>query len=224
MSDIRPGSRIEFFYYADYEKENIHVMRSVIYDVVGNKMIVGQPSPGVLRSGLKKHIVVTYLARRDGKQTRFGFSARITDLTNDYQIASGETVYAIVLEQESEPKPFDIRFHFRLRVSSSIDLTLNIREEKATLIDISVGGVMISGAAVKSLMPRDRVKLKVLFDNQSHDLDAEVLRVWSPADGGSRQDLQFAAMRFINAPRLFESALAKAILKIERQMIANERP
>lgn len=222
MSDIRPGLRVEFFYYADYEQEHIHVMRSIIYDVIGKKLILAQSSPTILRSAIKKDIVVTYLIRKDGKPTRQGVNAKIIDLVNDYQIASGENVFAVIVEQQGAPKPFDIRFNYRASVPSSYDLTLRISGERSALIDISIGGALISGPTVKGLKPNEQVKTRISFEDHSYELEAQVLRIWSPSPEGSRQDVQFAALKFVNPSRLFESALAKTILKIQREQIASE--
>jgi hypothetical protein len=222
MSDIRPGSRVEFFYYADYEKENFHVMRSIIYDVIGKKLVIAQSSPGVLRSGIKRNIIVTYLVKQEGKTTRLGFPAKIIDLVNDYQVSSGDAVSAIIVEQEGSLKSFNIRLHFRLRVPSSCDLMLKIKGEKATLVDISVGGAMVSGTTAKGLNQHDRIKTEISFDGQAYSIDAEVLRVWSAGNESNRQDVQFAAMKFLNTAKLFESALGKAIFNLERLIISGD--
>jgi hypothetical protein len=221
MSDIRPGLRIEFFYSSDYEKEDIHVMRSLVYDVTDTRLVVAPPSPTIPRSKAEKYIIVTYMARQEGRPVRFGFHARIMDLSHSYQISSGEMVPAIIIQQESAPEEFNIRFHFRLRVPSISELRLFIKGKRSTLIDISIGGAMISGETVRGFREHDRTRISVHIDTKVYDLDAEVLRIWSPA-GGRRNDLQLAALRFINPPRLFESALGKAIFSMERQLLARE--
>jgi len=221
MSDIRPGLRVEFFYYADYKNENIHVMRTILYDVMGKKMIMAQSSPSLLSASIKKNIVMTYLAKQEGKPVRFGFNAKILDLLNDYRIASGEAVSAIVIEQEGPPKHFNIRSSFRVRVPSSIHLNLIIGGERATLLDISIGGAMISGSTVKGLNQHDRIKITISFDNQVFNLEGEVLRILSPGKS-SRNDLQLASLKFFNAPRYFESALGKMIFNMERQLLADD--
>ena len=222
MSDIRPGLRVEFFYYSDYEKENIHVLRSIIHDVFGKKIILAQPSPSVLRSSLNRKIVITYLMKQEGKPTRFGFGATITDLLQSYQLSSGDSAFAIAVEQTGSPKPFDIRFHYRVRVPSRNDLTLIINNAKATLIDISIGGAMISGELAKGLQPHEKIETSVRLPDQTFHLEAQVLRVWSPTSDRRPQAAQFAALRFLNAPKLFESALGKVILKIQRQLAAGD--
>jgi hypothetical protein len=221
MSDVRPGLRVEFFYYTDYEKESIHVMNSIIYDVVGKKITIAQSSPIVLKSGINKNIVVTYLARQEGKHARFGFNGKIADIISDYKIASGNTVTAILVSQEDRPKPFNIRFNFRVRVPSSSNLNLAINNEKTTLIDISLGGAMISGPAVKGLTQHEKADAAVIVDGQAFDLEAEVLRIWQTGNS-SRTNVQFAALKFIKAPRLFESALGKVIFNLERQQLSDQ--
>ena len=222
MSDIRPGLHVEFFNYTDYEKENFHVMRSILYDVIAKKIIMSQSSPIILKSSIKKHIVVTYLVKKDREIERLGFNAKITDLLSNYSIASGEPVPAIVIEQEGSPRSFNIRLHFRLKVPSSSDLKLMVRGEGVTLIDISIGGALISGTTVKNLNPHEKTQIAVRFDDQQFDLEAEVLRIWSPGGENARSDVRCAALKFLNAPRWFESALGKAIFILERQMLADD--
>ena len=221
MSDIRPGLRVEFFYYADYKNENIHVMRTILYDVMGKEMIMAQSSPSLPSASIKKNIVMTYLAKQEGKPVRFGFNAKILDILNDYQIASGEAVSAIVIEQEGPPKHFNIRSYFRVRVPSSSHLNLIIRGESATLLDISIGGAMISGSTVKGLNQHDRIKITIIFDKQVFNLEGEVLRILSPGKS-SGNDLQLATLKFFNAPRHFESAIGKTIFNMERQLLADD--
>ena len=221
MSDIRPGLNIEFLYYADYKNENIRVMRTILYDVRGEKIIMAQSSPSILRSNIKKNIVMTYLAKQEGKSVRFGFNAKILDLLNDYQIASGETVSAIVIEQEGPPKHFNIRSYFRMRVPSSSHLNLIVGGKSATLLDISIGGAMISGSTLKGLNQHDRIKMTIGFDNHVFNLEGDVLRIWSPGKN-SHNDLQLAVLKFFNTPRHFESALGKMIFNMERQLLADD--
>jgi hypothetical protein len=222
MSNIRPGLNIEFFYHADYEQERFHALRSVVYDVQVNKIIIAQSAPAVLSSGINKRVVVTYLSKQGGQPERFGIPAKIADILPDYRLSAGKSVPALVLEQQGRPRSFNLRFQFRLRVPSSSDLTLHLGGTHATLIDVSIGGAMISGDIVKRMQQHERIKVKVGFAGQSFNLDAEVLRIWWADPGSSRKDLQFAALRFFNAPLLFENALAKTIFTIERQILAHE--
>ncbi|MDQ5987637.1 MAG: Flagellar brake protein YcgR [Syntrophus sp. SKADARSKE-3] len=221
MSDVRPGLRVEFFYYSDYEKENIHVMNSIIYDVDGKKITIAQSSPVVLKSGINKTIVVTYLVRQERKHARFGFNGKISDIITDYKIASGNAVTAVLVTQEDQPKLFNIRFNFRVRVPSSSNLYFAINMEKTTLIDISLGGAMISGPAVKGLTQHEKADAAIVIEGKTFNLKAEVVRIWQTGVS-SRTTVNFAALKFINAPRLFESTLGKVIFNLERQQLSDQ--
>ena len=220
MKDIRPGLGVEFIYYTDYAKDNIRIMRSVIYDVLDRKLILSQAQPTVLASSLKREIVVTYLTRKQGQTARFGFSAIIVDFMNHYELASKERVPAIVIERRGAPERFNLRLYFRLKVPSGSGLTLSMGNQHLNLIDISVGGGKFSCTSAVSLVPRSRIKLTVDFDRQRRDLEAEVLRVWSPENQRIHKELQFATVKFLHAGNEVEHFLGKEIFRIERQLLA----
>jgi hypothetical protein len=220
MKDIRPGLGVEFMYYTDYAKDNIRIVRSVIYDVLGRKLILSQAQPTVLASSLKREIVVTYLTREQGRTARFGFSAIIVDFMNHYELASKERVPAIVIERTGAPERFNLRLHFRLKVPSGSGLTLSMGNQHLNLIDISVGGGKFSCTSAVSLVPHSRIKLTVGFDRQRRDLEAEVLRVWSPENQRIHKELQFATVKFLHSGNEVEHFLGKEIFRIERQLLA----
>jgi len=220
MADIRPGQAVEFMYYADYAKDHIRIMRSVIYDVLDEKLILSQPQSTVLISGLKKEILVTYLTGKQGQTVRFGFSAIIVDFMKRYELASGQLVPAIVIEQTSAAERINIRLHFRLKAPSGSGLTLSTGNRKLNLIDISVGGAKISWTGPVSLIPQGLLKLTVGFGRQRCDLEAEVLKVWSPANQGMHGNLQFATVKFLHVGHKVEQLLVREIFRIERQLLA----
>ncbi|MFH1081610.1 MAG: hypothetical protein V1766_15350 [Pseudomonadota bacterium] len=207
-------------YYADYAKDNIRIMRSVIYDALDRKLVLSQAQPTVLASSLKKEIIVTYLTREQGKTARFGFSAIIVDFMDHYELASKERVPAIVIERTGAQERFNIRLNFRLKVPFRSSLMLTMGNEALNLIDISVGGGKFSCTNAVSLIPHSRIKLTVSFDGQRHNLEAEVLRVWSPENQHTHNDLQFATVKFLHAGNEVEYFLGKEIFRIERQLLA----
>ncbi len=198
-------------------------MRSVIFDVLDNKVIMAQSSPRVLKSGLNKEIMVTYLAGGKSHLSRLGFLAKITDLIDDYEIVSKVRVNAIVIKKTGAPEPLNIRLHFRLTVPSDSDLQLLIGDEKVNLIDISIGGAKIGLTGAKPLRPHDRVKLSLGFDNREFKLDAEVLRIWFPGVTDSNKDSQLAAIQFLNTGRQFQHLLGEKIFTIQRQLEAADK-
>jgi hypothetical protein len=223
MSDVRPVlTGVEFFYRADYEKEDIRVKRTLVYDQQAQTIILGQTAPPTLKSSITKAIVVTYLVKKEGRPSRFGFPANILDIINNYEISSGEKVPAIVIEQVDKPRPFNIRSNFRLRVPSFGAITMRIRGEKLNLIDVSIGGAMVSGISSIALHPNERIKATIVFGNQPYEVEAEVMRTWSPDSKTGQRDVQFASLMFINATMPFEIALGRAIFALERRLLAGE--
>jgi len=220
MTDIKPGLGVEFMFYADYAKDNFRIMRSVIYDTLDKKLILSQAQPTVLASSLKKDIVVTYLTRERGQTARFGFPAFIVDFMRHYELASGERVSAIVIEQTGAPERFNIRLHYRLKVPSGSYLALSMENRKLNLIDISVGGGKFSCTSALSLVPHSRIRITVGSGRQRYDLEAEVLRVWSSESQRIHKDLQFATVKFLHAGHEVEHFLGKEIFRIERQLLA----
>ncbi|MDD5169797.1 MAG: PilZ domain-containing protein, partial [Syntrophales bacterium] len=222
MPDIKPGLHVEFFYHSDYEEENIHVMRSILYDRSGRRITLAQTSPAILSSSVRKGIIVTYMIRKDGEPSRLGFPAKILSLETKYVISSGEKVPVIVIEKEGDPRPFNVRFFFRLRVPSSSDLVLYIRGQRVNIIDISLGGAMISSKNIGDLQMHQHVRLTVRFESKSYDAEAEILRLWSPDFALGRHGWQFAALKFINVPMSLEGSLGRFIFAIERQQLARD--
>ena len=222
MPDVRPGLGVEFFYYNDYEKENIHAMRSVVYEQAGKRILLAQSSPAVLQSGIKRAIVVTYVVKKDGQPARLGFPAKIVDIIDNYRISSGARVHAVVIEPTGETKPFNVRFSFRVRVPSSSAMRMRIGGERVNLIDISLGGAMVSVRSSMGLRPRGRIKAMIAFDDGTFEAEAEVLRVWRPTAERNPQNLDFAALKFINPSTALERALGGAILTLERQRLADD--
>jgi hypothetical protein len=220
MMKIRPGMVVEFMYYSDYVKENVHILRSVIFDVMGKKIILSQASPTVLKSGMKKEIMVTYLDKSENRGMRFGFLATITDLLGQYKIGSGDRVAAIAIEQKTLPQPINIRMQYRLKVPSISDFTLYIRDRKANIIDISIGGVKISLVEEVSFKSHDRIRLRLGFSNRGFDLDAEVLRIQSPETARGCDSVHIVSLKFVNANKEFVHLLGKQIFTIERRLLS----
>lgn len=220
MMKIKPGMAVEFIYYSDYVKENVHILRSVIYDVADKKIIISQSSPTVLKSGLKKEIMMTYLGKSENKCVRFGFFATINDLLGQYEIGSGDRVAAIAVEQKTLPQPINIRMQYRLKVPSVSDFTLYLGGRKSHVIDISVGGVKVSLIGEVSLKSNDRIKLRLGFNNKAFDLDAEVLRIHSPETARYGDKVHFVSLKFVNVNKMLEQILSNHIFMIERQLLS----
>ncbi len=223
MSQVRPGLNIEFVFHSDYIKDDVRVMRSMVYDVLGQKIILSEPSAGLLKSDLNRDILVTYMVSKELRKTRYGFKAKIVGLAAPYETASKGRVPAVVIKQISVPEPFDLRSFFRLRVPSSCGLELYLGGQKVTLIDISIGGAQFTHAALRSLKPNERANVSLRIDGRTYHLGAEVLRVWSPGTWSVSHHIPFGTIKFVNLGKDVEQALGKKIFMIEQKMLAEGR-
>ena len=211
---------VEFLYYADFVKDNVSLMRSIVFDVIDKKIILSQSSPPLFRSSLKRDILVTYLDNIVKNGIRFGFQATVVDLWERYEIASGERVSAIIIERKSIPQPVNIRLNYRLKLPSLSGFALYVRDKRASIIDLSIGGVKISLKGVELLKPQDQIKLRFRFNNRDFNLEGEVVRIWSNVTAGRRDDVQLISIKFINADKEFEHLLGQQIFRVERQMLS----
>jgi hypothetical protein len=80
--------------------------RVMVYDIVGNGMILSQASPPIPlnKRGIVFHVI--YDTIRMGKTTRKVFNAKLLGFVQDYPLESNRRVQAIVLKQISEPTHF----------------------------------------------------------------------------------------------------------------------
>jgi hypothetical protein len=219
MSDIRPGLIVEFVYYTEYVKENRRVMRSYVYDMDGKQIVLAQSFPVVLRSSVKRNIILTYLEKIEDRDMRFGFSAKIDNLIQ-YEMSAGDKVQAIIVLPEGPTTPFNLRFHYRLNVPSDSGLSVYFRGERVNLHDISVAGAKISLNGTNHIKPREKIRISLSVGSKEINVEAEILRSWVFNDEKNSKDLQFHAMKFIMLDSNFTQFLGKELFLIERRMVA----
>jgi hypothetical protein len=220
--DLRPGIGVDFLFHSDYIKENFRVMRSTIFDIIEKKLILSQSTPTLLASAVNREILLTYLTKQDGRTIRLGFPSRIIELIRDYELASKERVAAIVVQRTGAATQFELRLHYRLNVPSDSDLKLFYESHCLNLYEISIGGARFGYKEPVHFEPARRVPLTVVIEERRYPLDAEVLRVWTPEVRGQR-DWTFATVRFLHAKGVTERILTKTILRIQRELMANNK-
>ncbi|MDA8125825.1 MAG: PilZ domain-containing protein [Deltaproteobacteria bacterium] len=220
--DLRPGIGADFLFYSDYVKENFHVMRSTIFDIMEQKLILSQSTPPLLPSAVKKEIVLTYLTKQEGRPARLGFPSRIVELLRNYELASQDRVAAILVHRTGPTTQFELRIHYRLKVTSDSDLKLSYQDRPLNLHDISIGGARFGFQKPVQLETGKRVPLTLEIEGEPHPLEAEVLRVWTP-DFRGQQDWTFATVKFLHAGGATERLLGEKIFRIQRELLANNK-
>lgn len=217
---VRPGYSVDILLERDDLKNSIRVLKAMIYEVDGKRIVISQTSPPLTRSHIGKPVFVTYLVKREGKAARYGFSSSICEFIKDYEMASGERVIVPVLRQDGDPEPMNIRFHFRVRPKSDSGLSLAYGGNKVNLMDISLGGTGFNHGEAKILSAGDTIRLRLNIDERDFDVDARVIRAWFPEVPDRSRPLQFVSVRFLPMERDLEYALSRKIMMIERKLLA----
>ncbi|PKN76298.1 MAG: hypothetical protein CVU52_05405, partial [Deltaproteobacteria bacterium HGW-Deltaproteobacteria-10] len=125
MPELKVGKNIDIIFENEINKSNAHYLKALVYDYESKNIIISQTSPALTRNFINRKIVVTFLANVEKRVLRFGFSARLIDLLNNYQISSNNVVEALVLKQYDSPEQVDFRMHFRVRPPSQSNISLD---------------------------------------------------------------------------------------------------
>lgn len=220
MPDLKVGSRVDIIFENEVMKNKAHFMKALVYDIEDSKIIISQTSPALNRHFLDRRIMVSFLARIGSRNLRFGFPSRLIDLVNDYKIASGKNVEALILQQYNKSELVDFRMYFRVTPQSQSDVSLILKEEKVNLIDISLGGARFTCPKDYSLRSADKVNFKLLIGSNVFNLDTRVCDVWTLHDASANKNIQYVSVKFEYDNKQLEAALGKAIIEIERKLLS----
>jgi hypothetical protein len=218
--DLKVGSRVDIVFENEIMKHNAHFMKALVYDIEQNKIIVSQTSPALNRHFLDRPVMVSFLAKIDSRYLRFGFPSKLIALINDYKIASGQKVEALVLQMHKEIELVDFRMSFRVAPRMQGNISLFYKEEKVNLIDISLGGAKFTCPLEYSFRINDKIKFTLLIGTRVFDLDTIVREEWVPYDVSANRNLQYVGVEFEYDDKQLEAMLGKAILEIERQLLS----
>ena len=195
-------------------------MKELVYDYEKNNLIISQTSPALSRRFLNRRILVTFLGKAERRVLRFGFPARFIDLITDYQISANNNVEALVLKQYGKPEPVDFRMHYRVKPPSQSDVNLFFKEEKVSLIDISLGGAKFTYPKSQLFLHGDTVAFKLIIGSSVFHLNAKVRDVLLPNEFSANKTLQYVGIEFEHDNRQLDSELGRAIIGIERLLLS----
>lgn len=218
--ELKIGTTIDIVFENEINKSNAHYMKALVYDLESNNIIISQTSPPLSRHFLKRRILVTFLANVEKRVLRFGFSARLIDLNTNYQIASNKSVEALIINKIEKPSQVDFRMHFRVKPPSQSSVNLFFQEEKINLINISLGGAKFTYPKSHLFLHGDTVKFKLIIDSTVFEINAKVRNISQPNEFSANKTLQYVGVEFEHNNRQLDSALSRAIIGIERQMLS----
>ena len=160
--------------------EGSDTRKSMIHELLPDDLItIEQTQPPLTAEHLNRIIILTYRDAKD-KSLRFGFEAKIKDITPDY---------LIVLQKIKDPAPCDLRVSPRIR----LDLLPNVRafchEKEIQVIDISAGGAHVVLRRDECAAPEIGiiVQMNFIFDKGEVSVEGEILRKWN--DTSQREHL-----------------------------------
>lgn len=218
--DLKIGTRINIIFANEIMTSKAHFMKALVYDIEETGIITSQTTPALDKHFLNRGILVSFLAEKDGRNLRFGFSSRIIDLISDYKIASGQSVEAVVLQQYKKAELVDFRTFFRVTPGLKSDISLIYKEDKVNLIDISLGGTRFTCPLEYTFHNDEEIKFKLLIGQKKFNLDAIIREVRIPYEIESKRNLQHVSIEFTYNDIQLEAALSKGILGIERQLLS----
>jgi c-di-GMP-binding flagellar brake protein YcgR len=220
MMSISPQLEVRIVVETDDRSERSNARNSVIYEISRKALILAQTEPSIESSMLNKEIVVTYLVKEDGNYLRYGFSALIVDLIDQYQVTSEQHVPAIEVRRRSDPKPYNIRLNYRVEPSGKSGLDAAIHNKKVNVIDISLGGMRVNYDKSLQLETNSIIEVCLTMAGAPYTIEARIVRTWKGKIERFEKDLSFAAIEFVNVSDRTELALSRKIREIERKNVS----
>jgi|GEM_PF-619230 hypothetical protein len=208
---VVPGLSVKIVVETDHRRRDILVMDSMVYEVSGDTLVLTQTTPPIDSRVCGGEITVTYLVEEKDGPARYGFPAAITSYLDDYQAVPGRQVQALLVSRKADPASYSVRTCYRVVPTPMSRLDLYVCDEKATIADISLGGVRFGHDRSIPLEAGVPVKLRFYVAGEEYTVDATLLRT---SYGKGR--LRFAVAEFKRATGRFEQALARRIYAIER--------
>ena len=217
---LRANQKVDIIFENEMLNKNADSLKAVVYDCKGREIILSQTSPVLNKKSLNRKIIVTFIMNKEGRLLRFGFSARLADIIDNYQLASRKTVDAIIIEQQEAIKLLDLRMYFRVKPRLASNIALFCQGKKVSLIDISLGGAKFISPKGDSFPPDQMIKFSLLIGDKTFQVDARVCSAYAPDDAAANKNIQYVSIEFVHDNKQLDAALGKAIIDIERQLLS----
>ncbi len=197
-----------------------HYMKAVVYDCDQDVITISQTSPALGQRFINRRIIITFLVTIENRILRFGIAGLLKRIVDNYTMSSGNAVEALLIHLLAEPEPTDFRMYFRVKPPSDANLSLFLKEQKVSLLDISIGGAKFTCPRNHLLKPGERIKLKLIIREESFDVDADIRNIQQPYTGITSRNLQYVSVQFRHDNSKMETLLGRAIIDIERNLLS----
>jgi hypothetical protein len=217
LPGLRPGSSVGIVVSIDEVRETVDVRSSSVYDISEKELILAQTDPTVGKDLLGKRVHVTYVAKRGNDTLRCGFSARITDLIEEYRLSSTITTQALFLIQTERPQAYNLRMFHRVEPPRALNLRASVNGQEAIIVDLSIGGIQISHTTPYQFQQGSTVKVGLSIEKHDFKVSGVIRRIWWRSAVRERKtSLEFVAIEFQNMDRKVADLLGKKVREAER--------
>lgn len=218
--ELRPGLSVDIVTRVDFNREVIDVRRASVFDVNGDYIIVSRPTPDFQEKHLGKKCTVTFVVREQGLKSRFGVSAHLESLRDNYVLREGVSVQAAILRAVGPVEPFNVRMAYRVRPPINSGLALEVEGGRVNLLDISTGGARFLTTMRPAPQFRQRLNVALYLDGKAYAFKAFVVRVGDPGPESPKPGASEVAVQFSGMEKKVKELLARRILQIERELRA----
>jgi hypothetical protein len=219
---LKPGLSLSLVVKTDLIREINDIRTSTLHDMNGKNLIVAQPDPELSAIRENHSLIVSFLNLERGRMIRYGFKARIVEFLKEYQLSSSQKAPAIILQQHSLPKPYDLRMFYRIHPPSNCGLEISVYSQPLGIINISIGGTLISATRSQDrefLFEAGRsIKVTLTIEENQFPLEAQIKRISYPENPKKGHELVFIALQFINRDQELDRVLSLKIFEIQREL------
>lgn len=198
----------------DSTEEKIHAVESMLHQINGKTMIIGQTDPRLPVSMLDREVMVTFLSTEKNRTARYGFRAVIKEFIDHYRAGTADGIEAISMVQSTEALIHNIRMLYRAQPTGRSGLRMIMEGHEVNVIDISLGGAKVSHYAPLTLLVGTIVNLSLDIDGKEYPLKAKIITTSADTDTARNS---FASAQFLNVGKILENVLSRKIQDIERE-------
>jgi hypothetical protein len=213
---IKPGINVEVSFERAAGKHA--PLGALVYAVDGERIVLSQTSPEILPGLAGQKVQISLVSTEGDLAKRFGFSALIAGFVEEYSLASGEKVPAVLVDRQTEPLEMNLRRNVRVRPGKDSGVGLMIYKNGYEIVDLSLMGLSFSQPLrEKALNPEEKLPLRLSLDGKVHALRAKVVRV------STRAHARIVAMAFLELKQETEDLLWKTIFAIDRENLSRRK-
>ncbi len=215
-----PQRQIDLIVSVDFIREKIDVRATVIYDVnePQKRIAIAQTSPPILKSMVGREVEATMLIKqgRDETRKRVGYQTKILDFMPEYKLREGAPEQALAIGFPAKPlRDTSVRLHYRVYPSKAheISVTVNGESNQVNLLDLSLGGLLVSYGGRNEYRPGQRLSLVLTIQNTAIPIIGEAIRIFDRE--GSK--LLFVGIKFTEIETPSARIIQETVSKIMRE-------